>query len=72
MKNNTRYVTQIENDIRRILKTILSKNAHIEIDQDNDTTVIIGTYESRRNVYIVKDKKISTIYGVLFSKKYKK
>ena len=72
MKNNTRYVTQIENDIRRIVKTLLSKNAHIEIDQDNDTTVIIGTYESRRNVYIVKDKKISTIYGVLFSKKYKK
>lgn len=29
MKNNTRYVTQIENDIRRILKTLLSKNAHI-------------------------------------------
>lgn len=56
MKNNTRYVTQIENDIRRIVKTLLSKNAHIEIDQDNDTTVIIGTYESRRNVYIVKDK----------------
>ena len=52
MKNNTRYVTQIENDIRRILKTLLSKNAHIEIDQDNDTTVIIGTYESRRNVYM--------------------
>ena len=52
MINNVGYVIQIGNDIKRILRTLSLKKVDIEIDQDNDTTVIIGTYESRRNVYI--------------------
>ena len=56
MGNNTGYIIQVEDDMKRILRTLLVKKVHIEIDQDNDTTVIIGTYESRRNIYIVKSK----------------
>lgn len=56
MGNNTGYIIQVEDDIKGILRTLLVKKVHIEIDQDNDTTVIIGTYESRRNIYIVKSK----------------
>ena len=48
----TRYATQMKANVRRILKALLSKNAHIEIDQNNDTTVIIGTYrESKKCIY---------------------
>ena len=56
MENNIGYIIQVEDDMKRILRNLLVKKVHIEIDQDNDTTVIIGTYESRRNIYIVKSK----------------
>lgn len=56
MKNNIRYIIQIENDMRRILRTLSVKKVDIEINQDNDMTVIIASYESRRSVYIVKNK----------------
>ena len=56
MINNVGYVIQIGNDIKRILRTLSLKKVDIEIDQDNDTTVIIGSYERRRSVYIVKNK----------------
>ena len=69
MINNVGYVTQIENDIRRILKTLLSKNVEIEIDQDNDSTVIIARSGNYRNAYIFKNKNSSTyqidLYGVM-------
>ena len=56
MENNTRYIIQVDDDMKRILRTLLVKKVDIQIDQDNDTTIIIGTYESRRNIYIVKSK----------------
>lgn len=56
MENNTRYIIQVEDDMKRILRTLSVKKVDVQIDQDNDTTVIIGSYKSRKNVYIVKNK----------------
>ncbi|WP_449389571.1 hypothetical protein [Clostridium sp. ETTB3] len=60
MINNVGYVIQVGNDMKRILRTLSVKKVDIEIDQDNDSTVIIASYERRRSVYIVKNKNSCT------------